>query len=117
MVDRQENERGSQTFLVQRLQGVEEGADPGLEGLDDAIIPVLRALRDQPPGIGGEKVVIVAEVEALGVPLGMVGRQPNGDVLPRLLRLDRLLHQVEAAGPHWLPHPRGPTGTTEKLAP
>ena len=45
----------------------------------------------------------------------MIGRQPNGDVLPRLLRLARLMHQVEAAGLHWLPHPRGPTGSTEKL--
>ena len=47
-----------------------------------------------------EKVVVVAEVEPLGVPLGMIGRQPNGDVLPRLLRLARLMHQVEAAGLH-----------------
>jgi len=87
MVDRRENEHGGQTFLAQRLQGVKEGAESGLKGLYDAIIPVLQALRDQPPNIGREKVVVVVEVEPLGVPLGVVGRQPNRDVLSRLLRL------------------------------
>ena len=110
-------QRGGQTFLAQRLQGIEEGAESGLKGLDDAIIPVLWTLRDQPPGIGGEKVVVVAEVEPLGVPLGVVRRQPNQHVLSRLLRLACLLHQVEAAGPHRLPHPYGPTGSTKELTP
>ena len=44
MVDHRENERGGQTFLAQRLPGVEEGAEPGLKGLDDTIILVIRAL-------------------------------------------------------------------------
>ena len=44
MVDRRENERGGQTFLVQRLRGVEEGAELRLKGLDDAVAPVLWAL-------------------------------------------------------------------------
>ena len=73
-------------------------------------------LRDQPPGIGGEEVVVIAEVEPLRVPLGVIGCQPDGDVLLRLLRLAYLVHQVDAAGPHWLPHPCGPTGSTEELA-
>jgi len=73
MVDHRENEHGGQIFLAQLLQSVEEGAEPGLENLDDTIIPVLWALRDQPPGVGGEGVVVVAEVELLRVPLGVVG--------------------------------------------
>jgi len=44
MVDRRENKRGGQTFLVQRLRGVEEGAELRLKGLDDAVAPVLWAL-------------------------------------------------------------------------
>jgi hypothetical protein len=44
MVDRRENECGGQTFLAQRLHGVEEGAKSRLEGLNDAIILVLQAL-------------------------------------------------------------------------
>jgi len=56
---------------------MEEGTEPSLESLDDAIVPVLWALRDQPPGVGGEEVVLVAEVEPLRVPLGVVGRQPK----------------------------------------
>jgi hypothetical protein len=89
MVDHRENERGGQTFLTQLFQSVEEGAKPGQESLDHAIVPVLRVLRDQPPGVGGEEVVVVVEVEPLRVPLGMVGCQPNGDVLSRLLHLAR----------------------------
>ena len=72
-------------------------------------------LRDQPPGVGEEEVVIVAEIEPLGVPLGVVGRQPSGDVLSRLFYPARLLDYVEAAGPHRLPHPSGPTRGTEQL--
>jgi hypothetical protein len=68
------------------------------------------------PGIGGEEVVVVMKVAPLGVPLGVVRRQPNRDVFPRL-RLTRLLHQVEAAGPHQLPHPCGPTGSPKELTP
>jgi hypothetical protein len=33
MVDRHENERGGQTLLMQRLQGIEEGSELGLKGL------------------------------------------------------------------------------------
>jgi len=91
MVDRREDERGGKTFLVQLLQSVEEGAEPRLESLDDAVVLVLRVLRDQTSGVGGEEVVVVVEVEPLRVLLGVVGRQPNGDVLSRLLRVARLL--------------------------
>ena len=111
MVDRRENRRGGQTSFTQCLQSVEEGAESRLKGLDDAIIPILWVLRDQPPGISREKVTVVAEVEPLGVPLGVVRRQPDRDVLSRLLSLACLLHQIKAAGPHRLPHPRGPTGS------
>ena len=116
MVDRRENERGGQTFLAQRLHDVVDGAEPRLKGLDDVVVPVLRALRDQAPGVGREEVVVVMEVEPWGIPLGVVRRQPNRDVLSRLLRLACLLHQVEAAGPHWLPHPCGSTRGAEELA-
>ena len=91
MVDRREDERGGKTFLAQLLQSVEEGAEPRLESLDDAVVLVLRVLRDQPSGVGGEEVIVVVEVEPLRVLLGVVGRQPNGDVLSRLLRVARLL--------------------------
>jgi hypothetical protein len=117
MVDRRVNERGGQTSLMQRLQGIEEWVETGLKGLDDATILVFRALQDQPPGIGGEKIIVVVEVDPLRVPLGMVGCQPDRDVLSRLLRLPHLLHQVKAAGPHRLPHPCGPTRNVEELAP
>jgi len=90
MVDRRENKCGGQT-LAQLLQSVEKGAKPGLESLDDAVVPVLRALRDQPPGVGGEEVVVIAEIEPLRIPLGVVGCQPNVDVLSRLLRVAHLL--------------------------
>jgi len=86
-------------------------------GLDDTIPPVVRTLRDQAPGVGGEEVVVVPQVEPLGVPPGMVRRQPHRDVLSRLLRLVGLQHQVEAPGPHRLPHPCGSTGGVEELAP
>ena len=69
-----------------------EGTELGQESLDDAKVLVLQALGDQPPGVGGEEVIVVAEVEPLRVPLGMVRRQPNGDVLSRLLRVARFLH-------------------------
>ena len=116
-MDRRENERSGQAFLAQRLHGVEVGAKSGLECLDDAIIPVVRALRDQAPGIVGENVVVVTEVEPIGVPLGVVRRQPDWDVLSRLLCLAVLLHKVEAVGPHRLPHPCGPTRGAKKLTP
>jgi len=91
MVDRREDECSGQTFLVWLLQSVVEGAEPSLEGLDNTVLPVLRALRDQTIGVGGEEVVVVAEIEPLRIPLGLVGRQPNGDVLSRLFCLAHLL--------------------------
>ena len=60
MVYSQEDGRGDQTFLTQRLQGVGDGAEPRLEGLDDAIVPVVRTLRDQAPGVVGEEVIVVS---------------------------------------------------------
>ena len=62
-----------------------------MESLDDAIIPVLRALRDQLPSVGEKEIIVVAGVEPLRVPRGVVGHQPNGDVLSRLLRVACLL--------------------------
>jgi len=32
-------------------------------GLDDTIPPVVRALRDQASGVGGEEVVVILQVE------------------------------------------------------
>jgi len=52
----------------------------------------IRALPDQPPGVGWEEVIIIAEIKPLSVPLGMVGREPSGDVLLRLFYAARLLH-------------------------
>ena len=85
--------------------------------LDDAILPMLGTLRDQTPGVGREEVIVIPQVKPLGVPPGMVRRQPHRDVLTRLLRLAGLQHQVEAPGPHRLPHPYGSTGGVEELAP
>ena len=116
MMDHRENKRSGQTILAQRLHGVEDGVESRLKVLDDTVVLVVRALRDQAPGVGREEVVVVAEVEPQGIPLGMVRRQPNRDIFSRLLRLACLLHQVEAAGPHQLPHPCGPTRGMEQLA-
>jgi hypothetical protein len=72
MVDRRENECGGQALLMQSLQSVKKGAKLGLESLDDVVVPIVRALRDQPPGVDGEEAVIIAEIKPLRVPLGMV---------------------------------------------
>jgi len=109
------NESSCQAFLAQLLQGVKEGVDPRLVGLDDAILPVIRMLRDQTPGIGREEVIVVPQVEPLGVPPDMVRRQSHWDVLARLLRLAGLQHQVEASGPDRLPHTYGPARGVEEL--
>lgn len=73
--------------------------------------------RDQAPDVGREEVIVVLQVEPLGVPPGVVRRQPHRDVLSRLLRLADLEHQVETPGPHRLPHPCGSTRGVEELAP
>ena len=117
MVDHRENECGGQTLLTQSPQSIKKGAKPGLESLDDAIVPIVRMLRDQPPGVGGEEAIIIAEIKPLRVPLGMIGRQPSGDVLSRLFHVAHLLDQVEAAGSHRLPHPSSPTWSMEQLTP
>jgi len=92
MMDSRENKCSGQTFLTQRLQDVEDGAESRLKGLDNAVVPVLRALRDQASNVGREEVIVVAEVEPLGIPFGVVRRQPNLDVLSRFLCLAGLLH-------------------------
>ena len=74
MVDRREDEGGSQARLAQMSQSLKERAEPSLVSLGDVVIPIVGALLDQPPSVGGEKTVIVAEIEPLRVPLGMVGR-------------------------------------------
>jgi len=53
MMDSREDESGGQDFHAQLLQGVEKGVELRLVILDDAVRPVLRALRDQATGVGG----------------------------------------------------------------
>ena len=53
------DEYGCQALLTQLLQGIENGVELRLVGLDNAVSPVVRALRDQAPGVGGEEVVVV----------------------------------------------------------
>jgi len=72
MVDHQEDEGGSQTFLPQMLQSLEKGAEPSLVGLDDAVVLVVRALLDQPPSVVGEEAVVIVQVEPLRIPLGVI---------------------------------------------
>ena len=55
------------------------------------------------------------QVEPLRIPLGVIRHQPSKDVFSRLVRVPRLLDQVEAAGPHWFPHPSSPTESVEQL--
>ena len=109
------DERGRQALLTQLLQGVEDEVEPRLVGLDNTVPLVVRALRDQAPGVGREEVVVVPQVEPLGVPPGVVRRQSHRDVLARLLRLAGLQHQVEASGPDRLPHTYGPARGVEEL--
>ena len=85
--------------------------------LDDAIRPVVWALRGQTARVGGEETVVVSQIEPLGVPPSMVRRQPHRDVLARPFRLLHLQHQVEASGPHGFPHAGGSSGGVEKFAP
>ena len=59
MVDGRENERNGQASLTKFPQGVEDGTEPRLEGLDDTVILVFWMLRDQAPGVVGEEVVVV----------------------------------------------------------
>ena len=59
MVDGQENERSGEASLTKFPQGVEDGTEPRLEGLDDAVVLVVRTLRDQVPGVVEEEVVVV----------------------------------------------------------
>jgi hypothetical protein len=59
MMDGREDKSGSQTFLAQLLQGTEEGVEPRLVGLDDAVLLVIRTLLNQTPGVGREEVVVI----------------------------------------------------------
>ena len=45
-MDGREDESGGQALLAQLLHGVEEGVEPRLVLLDDAVCPVVRALRN-----------------------------------------------------------------------
>ena len=78
VVDNREDERGGQTFLAQLLQGVEDGAELRLKDLDDAIVPMVCTLRDQAPSVVGEEVIVVSQIEPLGVPPGVVRVSPTG---------------------------------------
>jgi hypothetical protein len=40
--------------------------------LDDAVLPVLRALLDTSTVVGGEEAVVVVEIEPLRVPLSVI---------------------------------------------
>ena len=84
------DECSGQAFPAKFLQDVEDRAEPQLEGLDDAVVLVFRALRDQAPGVVGEEVAVVPQVEPLGVPPSLVRRQPHRDVLSGLLFLASL---------------------------
>ena len=72
MVDGRKDERGGQAFLAQILRGVEDESELRLVGLDDAIFLVVRTLRNQALGVGGEEVVVVPQVEPLEVLPGVV---------------------------------------------
>ena len=74
-------------------------------GLDDAVLPIFSSIPDESPGVGGEESIVIAEIEPLRVPLGVVRRQPSRDILSRLIRAPHLLDQVEATGTHRFPHP------------
>jgi hypothetical protein len=55
--------------------------------LDHAILPIVGALLDKTPGVGREEAIVVADVEPLGISVGVIRRQPNGDVFSRLIRI------------------------------
>ena len=71
-MDGREDESGGQALQAQLLHGVEEGVKPRLVLLDDAVCPVVRALRNQTTGVSREETVVVPQVEPLGVPSGVV---------------------------------------------
>jgi len=60
MVDSRKDDHGGQTFLAQLLQGIVNGTESRLEGLDDAVVLVVRTLRDQAPNVVEEEVVMVS---------------------------------------------------------
>jgi hypothetical protein len=53
MMDGREDESGRQALRAKLLQGAEEGVEPRLMGLDDAVCPVRWTLRDQATGVSG----------------------------------------------------------------
>ena len=67
-MDGREDESGDQAFHAQLLQGIKEGVEPRLMNLDDAVCLVLQALRDQATVVGREEIVVIPQVEPLGVP-------------------------------------------------
>jgi len=71
-MDGREDDSGGQAIQAQLLQGVEEVVEPRLVFLDDAVCPVVRALRNQTACVSGEKTVVVPQVEPLGVSSGVV---------------------------------------------
>ena len=74
MMDGREDKSGGQTLLVKLLQGVEEGVEPRLMSLDDAVCPVRWTLHDQTARVGRQEVVVVPKVKPLGVLACVVGR-------------------------------------------
>jgi hypothetical protein len=62
------------------------------------------------PGVGWEEAFIVAKIEPLSVPLGMICHQPSWDVLVGLPTLTHLQHQIEAAYSDNLPDAFPPKG-------
>ena len=58
-MDGREDEGGGQALQAQLLHGVEEGVELRLVLLDDAVCPVVRALRDQMPSVSREETIVV----------------------------------------------------------
>jgi len=58
-MDGREDESGGQALQAQLLHGVEEGVEPRLVLLDDAVCPVVRALCNQTARVGREETVVV----------------------------------------------------------
>ena len=71
-MDGREDESGGESLQAQLLHGVEEGVEPRLVLLDDAVRPVVGALCNQTARVSGEETVVVPQVEPLGVPPSVV---------------------------------------------
>ena len=64
-MDGREDEGGGQAPRAQLLHGVEEGVEPRLMSLDDAVCPVRWTLHDQMARVGVQEVVVVPQVQLI----------------------------------------------------